>query len=114
MNDETSWTLIHSAAAGDEAARTDPRAAEIVRAYYTRPEEELFDLERDPLELNNLADRPEFRSTLDQLKNELAAWTKSQGDELLPHNTPYLTTDPLPDLMPRKKRKLKAIIKKHG
>ena len=89
----------------DEAARTDRQAAATVKAYYTRPKEELFDLEQDPLELNNLADRPEFKSTLEQLKNELSTWTKSQGDELLPHNTPYLTSDPLPDLTPRKKRK---------
>ncbi len=89
----------------DEAARKDPRAAAIVRAYYTRPEYELFDLAKDPLELNNLANRPDSKSTLDQLKDELTAWTASQGDDLLPHRTPYPVSKPLPDLRPRRKPK---------
>lgn len=28
------------------------------------------------------------------------AWTTAQGDELLPHREPYLTSEPLPDLRP--------------
>ncbi|MFP6618776.1 MAG: sulfatase/phosphatase domain-containing protein, partial [Pirellulaceae bacterium] len=91
----------------DQAARTDPQAAAIIKRYYTRSKEELFDLETDPLELKNLADKPEYRNTLRQLKTELANWTTSQGDSLLPHRTPYLTSKPLPtaeELRPRKPR----------
>ena len=80
----------------DKAAKKDPNAAGILRRYYTRPEFELFDLENDPLELDNLADNPEYKSKLKQLKAELAKWTTAQGDELLPHREPYLTSEPVP------------------
>lgn len=89
----------------DEAAKTDERAAAIVKAYYTRTEFELFDLNSDPLELNNLAGQPEWEKKLAELKAELAGWTKAQGDELQPHQQPYLTSEPLPDLMPTPKKK---------
>ncbi len=89
----------------DEAAKTDERAAAIVKAYYTRAEFELFDLQSDPLELNNLAGKPEWKEKLAELKAELAVWTKAQGDDLQPHQEPYLTSQPLPDLMPTAKKK---------
>ena len=40
----------------DRAAKTDQRAASIVRKYFERPAEELFDLAADRLEQTNLAD----------------------------------------------------------
>lgn len=82
----------------DEAAKSDPMAAALIRNYYTRDEFELFDLEADPMEYDNLARNPEYRDVMARLQTELAAWTKSQGDELLPHRDPYLTTEPIPDL----------------
>jgi arylsulfatase A-like enzyme len=84
----------------DAAALTDPRAAAIVRRYYTRPEYELFDLQRDPLEHRNLADTPRYRATREALRAELQAWTTAQGDDLLPHREPYFSSQPLPDLRP--------------
>jgi len=94
----------------DQAAKTDPQAAAIIKRYYTRSKEELFDLTKDPLELNNLAKKPEYRKTLRQLKAELATWTKSQGDTLQPHRQPHLTSKPLPtgeQLLNQKPRKKK-------
>lgn len=88
----------------DEAAKNDPRAAAIVKSYYTREAEELFDLNDDPLELTNLAGDPSMSRKLQELKNELAIWTKSQGDDLLPHRDPYLTSEPLPVLLPKTKK----------
>lgn len=82
----------------DETAKADPKAAAIIKRYYTRPEFELFDLDKDPLELDNLADNPEYRGKLAQLRDELNAWTTAQGDELLPQFDPYLTSEPIPDL----------------
>ena len=35
---------------------------------------------------------------LEQLKTELAEWITAQGDALLPHSEPYLTSEPVPDL----------------
>ncbi len=88
----------------DEAAKKDPGAAVIVKRYYTRPEFELFDLDRDPLERVNLADNPEYKSKLKELKAELAKWTTAQGDDLLPHSEPYLTSKPVPVVEQKKKR----------
>ena len=82
----------------DEAAKSDPRAAAMVKRYYTRPEFELFDLDRDPFELDNLAGDSAYQKKLEKLRSALASWTTSQDDELLPHRDPYLTSEPLPDM----------------
>lgn len=44
--------------------------------------EELYDLQEDPFEKNNLIGKPELESIKEQLKNDLFAWMKSQGDFL--------------------------------
>ncbi|MGB7347498.1 MAG: sulfatase [Pirellulaceae bacterium] len=82
----------------DEAAKTNPKAAEIIGQYYTRSEFELFDLDGDPHELVNLADRPEHKTTLDMMKKEIATWAISQEDDLKPHQEPYPVSKPLPEL----------------
>lgn len=46
----------------------------------TRPVEELYDLQSDPFETVNLANRPEFRNTLEDLRNQLHSWMKESGD----------------------------------
>lgn len=81
------------------AAKTDPEAAAKVNAYHTRPEFELFDLEKDPLELNNLAYNPEYRDIVDAMRATLKKWTTAQGDDLKPHQDPYPLSQPLPDLL---------------
>ncbi len=87
------------------AAKEDKRAAGIVERYHTRPAEELFDLKADPLELNNLAKDPAHQKKLQQLKKALETWTTAQGDDLQPHQAPYLRTSPIPELkfIPRKR-----------
>ena len=92
-------------ASWDDVAETDPQAAAMIKRYYTRPKEEFFDLEEDPLELHNLADSPEHQNKIKELKSELAAWTAAQRDELVPHREPYLTSRPLPILKPRERKK---------
>jgi N-sulfoglucosamine sulfohydrolase len=62
------------------AAALDPAAAARVHAYQVRPPLELYDLSKDPFELNNLATRPEHRETLDKLRSRLLAWMVGQGD----------------------------------
>ena len=89
-----------------DAAKADPKAAAIVKRYHTRPEFELFDLAKDPNELNNLADHPNYKSKLDELKVELKKWITAQGDDLQPHRAPYLTSAPIPEIK-RKPRKRK-------
>jgi arylsulfatase A-like enzyme len=91
----------------DASAKRDPAAAEVVRRYYTRPDIEFFDLSKDPLELNNLADKPEHQAQLKSMRNELDTWVKSQEDDLLPHRDPYLRSQPIPIIKPTPKRKRK-------
>jgi hypothetical protein len=45
------------------------------------PEEELYDLQRDPHEINNLAGRPEHAETLDRLREQLENWIDETGDQ---------------------------------
>lgn len=55
----------------------------------TRPAEELYDLENDPFEINNLALNPDYKSKLEELSSVLYDWmdeTKDPG--LIPE--PYL------------------------
>ena len=86
----------------DAAAKMNKAAAEVVSRYYTRPEYEFFDLEKDPLELTNLAENPKFAKRIGAMRAELAAWTKSQGDDLKPHREPYLRSQPIPHFDPPK------------
>jgi len=88
-----------------DAAKTDPKAAEIVKRYHTRPEFELFDLRKDPSELNNLAKKKKFQNKLSELRSELKKWTTAQGDDLLPHQEPYLTKHPIPEIIRPPKKK---------
>lgn len=46
----------------------------------TRPPEELYDLEEDPYELNNLADSLQHQGMLDELRAGLDAWIGETGD----------------------------------
>jgi len=61
-------------------AKTDPQAAKLVEMYHTRPAEELYDLRRDPYELNNLAADPKLAELKASLRKKLDAWMTQQGD----------------------------------
>lgn len=58
----------------------DLYAMERHRAYRERPAEELYDLENDPLEMNNLAGSADHREILDRLRKALSVWLEEQGD----------------------------------
>jgi N-sulfoglucosamine sulfohydrolase len=47
----------------------------------TMPEEELYDLERDPHEIDNLAGRPDHRATLERLRRILGEWIVETNDQ---------------------------------
>ena len=46
----------------------------------TKPAEELYDLDKDPYELNNLARKPEMQDTLKHLRKVLEDWIKETND----------------------------------
>ena len=49
-------------------------------AYIHRPRFELYDLEADPDELQNLADAPQHAQRFAELKDKLKAWQKQTRD----------------------------------
>jgi hypothetical protein len=46
-----------------------------------RPEEELYDLQQDPFELNNLVKNPNFRKTLLEMRLTLETWILETDDK---------------------------------
>ena len=64
-----------------KAATGDEKAQKLVRAYQIRPAIELYKIEEDPLEMNNLASNPEYAKIVKRLSVKLDEWMESQGDE---------------------------------
>lgn len=63
-----------------ERAKTNEDAQEKVNHFLWRPEFELFDLDDDPKELNNLVENDAYQGKVKKLQDELIAWMQSQGD----------------------------------
>jgi N-sulfoglucosamine sulfohydrolase len=78
-----------------QKAKIDPVAAGIVKRYYERPAVELYDLRNDLFEEHNLADRVEQAGRVKQMRAQLEAWMKEQGDQQTVFNTPWLLSDPI-------------------
>ncbi|EMI57075.1 sulfatase family protein [Rhodopirellula sallentina] len=76
-----------------ELAKTDDRAKEIVDRYYQRPEWELFDVSQDEWEQTNLIDEPAQSERIAEMKEQLAAWMESQGDQHIVNSEPRLLED---------------------
>lgn len=62
-------------------AKTDKRAATLTKRYQHRPPEEFYDVDKDPFEQNNLAEQPQYRERMNQMKEQLEAWMAQQGDK---------------------------------
>ena len=61
--------------------RDDPAIAPLFRlAAAKRPAEELYDLRRDPEQVENVAGRPHYRDAQRRLRAELDAWLRATGD----------------------------------
>ena len=58
--------------------------------FYTDDKYELFDLQRDPNELMNLYDNPEYRAVAEQMKKELAKQREEYGVPDAVFNPPYI------------------------
>jgi N-sulfoglucosamine sulfohydrolase len=94
------YKLIHNLRAGDvkptetidgdlgtRLARQERYNGTPVQAAFARmtnpPEFELYDLESDPWEFENLADEPDMKETLARMKAALVEWRRSTDDPLL-------------------------------
>ncbi len=64
-----------------EKGKSDSQARSRERFYHQRPFEELYDLDSDPYELNNLAEDPAYAMQKETLKRQLLFWMDRQGDE---------------------------------
>jgi uncharacterized sulfatase len=64
-----------------EKARTDEFARQQMHQYQRRPAEELYDMVKDPYQMNNLIHDPQYAEEVKILRAGLSAWMKQQGDE---------------------------------
>ena len=71
---------LNLAASWVPRAKKDNRAKALVHKLHHRPEYELYDLSKDPFELENKADDPSHKKTLARLKKALHAKLAKLGD----------------------------------
>lgn len=64
-----------------EKAKTDSVSRKLTNRFVNRPPVEFYDLQKDPMELDNLANNPAYKQTIAIFRQELEAWMKQQGDE---------------------------------
>jgi uncharacterized sulfatase len=62
-------------------AETDDFARQQITRYRQRPKEELYDVQNDPFQMNNLAENPQLAKTLASLRGKLYQWMEQQGDK---------------------------------
>ncbi|WP_149498397.1 sulfatase family protein [Roseiconus lacunae] len=77
-----------------DLAKTDSGAAAALARHHGRPAEELYDLENDPYEQNNLIGDPSLASKQRQLTSALDAWIDRQGDQLTVFHEPLMLDAP--------------------
>ena len=78
--EDTKWGEAQVFNSWKRATKTDPDAAEKVRRYHHRPGEELYAIDEDTDEWNNLAYNPEYAAIKKQLRNALLAHMEEVGD----------------------------------
>ena len=76
-----SWEGLRNSAGGDGSKIMLGRRP--LKAYLQRPAEELYDMENDPDEVNNLAADPQHRRTLVEMRTRLERWQARTGDPFL-------------------------------
>ena len=86
------------------AAETKSEAAAIVKRHIERPSEELYELLADPSEQRNLATDPAQSERLSNMRTDLDAWRKAQGDQQTVFGTPTLLGEPAPRSRRRRRR----------
>jgi len=76
------------------AGKDDPKMAGLFKlAFDKRPSEELYNLSKDPHQLNNVAGRPEYAAVKKQLRTRLDNWLRqTQDPRILGKEHPFETS----------------------
>ncbi|MGV3764118.1 sulfatase family protein [Parapedobacter sp.] len=64
-----------------ERAAQDDRAKALTERIVRKPAIEFYDIVMDPFELENLAEKPEYRTLVQRYQAKLQGWMEAQGDE---------------------------------
>lgn len=64
-----------------KAAKTDGKAAELVKKFKNRPSVELYNIQEDRFCMNNLANDPAYQAKIKELDDALKTWMHECGDE---------------------------------
>lgn len=67
-------SMVEAGEAGDKLAQ------QLTRRYKHRPEFELYDVVKDPMNMTNLAAQPRYAEVVTELKAKLDTWMREQGD----------------------------------
>jgi arylsulfatase A-like enzyme len=107
------WQVMRRLHAAGRLAPAQLKCFESPRAKY-----ELYDLLKDPGELENLATDPEYQATLDKMSNELERWAKVTNDYIPSRRTPdefnRLTGEPIHSVRVRPRRSKKEMFGTDG
>ncbi|MCM8534071.1 MAG: sulfatase [Lentisphaeraceae bacterium] len=74
-------------------------------AYGKRPMYELYDLKKDPHQMNNVAQSKVYKTVFEKLKKQLMNELESTGDPRLVDNGKFFETSPMTDIKLSKKKK---------
>jgi N-sulfoglucosamine sulfohydrolase len=70
--------------------KEDPEMTELFElAFGKRPGEELYDISKDPYQMNNLANDPTFTSIKEELREELFTYLRETGDPRMKGESPW-------------------------
>lgn len=96
-------------AMNDAAERGDPAAKNLRDKFHHRPAEELYRVDEDAYEMNNLANRPEYAAVKARLRAELARWMAEQQDPgvVMDDIAVYTPNRMLPEPQPPQKNRRK-------
>ena len=76
--------------------RADPKVKPFFEhAYGKRPREELYDLRKDPFQMNNVAKDPAYSKQVTKLRKRLMAYLRSTDDPRLVENGKFFETPPM-------------------
>jgi len=82
------------------------------RTYGKRPGTELYDLKKDPHQMHNVADDPEYANLRDKLREQLFAELRRSGDPRMENDGAYFENPPLagpvPEGLPQPRRQRRA------